>query len=82
MDLTARTGSGYCFPSEFAISVSTNGTTWTNLVLETGYDNPNTTLQRFPFTPTTAQYIRVTATTLTQDNLGNYYFQLDQLTAF
>jgi hypothetical protein len=82
VDLAARAPSGYCFPSGFEIETSTNGTTWTVVVDDTGYPDPYVTLQRFPFASTTAQYIRVTSTTLTQDDDSNYYFQLTQLAAF
>ena len=82
VDLAARAPNGYCFPSAFTIAVSTDNTNWTTVTTESGYANPYQVLQRFPFAPTSARYIKVTANTLTVDNNNNYYFQLSQLAAF
>jgi F5/8 type C domain len=76
------------FPAAFSISSSTDGTTWTPLPGQSyaSYTDPaslGTTpppIQQFHLTlPATAQYIRVTATTLRPDGFGNYYFQLRDL---
>jgi len=75
----------YCFPSAFAISYSTDGASWSQIPGQNyaSYFSPSafgTTpnpVQLFWFsTPITARYFKITATTLTADQYGYYYFQL------
>jgi hypothetical protein len=74
---------GMCFPTAFTIATSTNNTTWTTTVTETNYPHPGGTPQQFTLAnPTSARYIRVTATALTPDNFNNFYLQLKQLAAY
>lgn len=73
---------GACFPTDFTISVSSNGSTWVNVASETNYPSPGTSPQRFAFSTTTARYVRVTATGLTHDGFGQYHFELKQIEVF
>jgi len=74
-----------CFPAAFAITYSNDGSTWYAVPGQSysAYANPasvGTTpnpVQLMNFsTPVTARYFRITATQLTADTYGNYYFQL------
>jgi hypothetical protein len=76
---------GNAFPSSFAISYSTDGTHWSAVPGQSysSFVNPaaaGTTpnpVQLMQFsTPVTARYFMITATQLTADAFGNYYFQL------
>jgi hypothetical protein len=69
-----NTGAG--FPSAFTIQTSTDGTTWNTVVTQNAYPPPPAGGQVFTFPVTTARYVRVTGTMLTQDSSGTYYMQL------
>ena len=77
VDLSPRSdapNTGYGYPVDFTIDVSTDGVTWTNAVTKTGVAQPGNSVQSYSFTPTDAQYIRVTGTTLRSNpNDGNKY---------
>ena len=74
---------GDCFPSAFAIATSTDGTTWTTQVAMPGsYPKPGDSPQHLTFAPTSARYVRVTATSLTTDDYGTYFFQLKQIAVY
>jgi hypothetical protein len=76
--LTPR-ASGYCFPVNFTIQSSPDGTTWTTVPGQTytGYTNPGSTQQSFQFAAgVTARYFRVNATSLGADDSGNFALQL------
>jgi F5/8 type C domain len=79
-DDTAATGVG--FPTAFTIATSTDDSTWTTQATEADYPAPGDSPQRFSFPPTTARYLKVTATSLTDDPYGNYYLQLKQIAAY
>ncbi|WP_370383740.1 discoidin domain-containing protein [Catenulispora sp. GAS73] len=75
------TGSG--FPSAFTIATSTDGTTWTTRDSGPGdFPRPGDGPRHFAFTPTSARYVRVTATNLTTDTYGTYYLQLKQIAVY
>ncbi|OCT12878.1 hypothetical protein A8709_21340 [Paenibacillus pectinilyticus] len=65
---------GYGFPVDFTIQVSTNGTTWTTVVTKSGYALPGNAVQSFTFTPQAARYVKVQGTSLRANpNDGNLY---------
>jgi hypothetical protein len=85
VDLYARNDSGYvgdCFPTDFTIQISTNGSSWTTVVAESGYPKPGAGGLKFTFSTKTASYVRVVGTGLTEDQYKEYYFQLKQLEVF
>jgi serine/threonine-protein kinase len=85
VDLYARNDSSYvgdCFPTDFSIEVSTNGSSWTTVVGESGYPKPGAGAMKFTFSTQTADYVRVVGTGLTEDQYKSYYFQLKQLEVF
>jgi hypothetical protein len=73
----ASTGRG--FPVDFTLQLSPDGTTWTTVASRTAYPRPGATAQTFPFSATTARYVRVTGTKLSTDQTGTYYLQLGEL---
>jgi hypothetical protein len=73
---------GACFPLDFTIAVSADGKMWKKQVSDSNYPNPGKEPQVFLFPKITARYIKVTATRLTPDTLGVYYFQLKQVEIF
>jgi serine/threonine protein kinase, bacterial len=75
-------GTATCFPTAFTIATSTDGKSWTTVTTRTGYSPSGVGPQRFSFQPVTAKYIKVTATSLTQDQYKDYYFQLQQISAY
>ena len=67
VDLFPRTdgiNTGYGFPIDFTIAVSSDGSTWTTVVTKTGVALPRAGAQPFTFDTQTARYIRVTGTNL------------------
>ncbi|WP_344311575.1 discoidin domain-containing protein [Fodinicola feengrottensis] len=76
------TNAGSGFPSDFTISLSTDGSTWTTVATKTGYPKPAAVNQAFAFGTTQARYVRVTATKLTADQFGAYHFQLAEIAAY
>lgn len=75
-------GAVSCFPKSFTIAVSTDGTHWTTVVTKTGYTPTGPKTQTFNFTKVNAAYIKITATSLTQDAFKDYYLQFLQITAY
>jgi len=55
---------GYGFPIDFTIQVSSDNTNWTTVVTKTGYALPGNKVQRFTFSQTNARYVKVTGTSL------------------
>lgn len=74
-----------CFPVDFKFQYSTDGINFTDIPGQQyyGYSQPNLYDERyFPFqTPVDARYIRLLATKLRADSLGNYYSQLMEFNA-
>ncbi|RKP56286.1 discoidin domain-containing protein [Cohnella endophytica] len=65
---------GYGFPINFTIDVSTNNSTWNTVITNTGYALPSGTGQTFTFAAQNARYIRVNGTSLRQNpNDSNQY---------
>jgi hypothetical protein len=84
-DLRLVPRDSYCFPSSFAITYSTDNVNWFPVPGQqyTSFANPasfgttpNPVQLMFFSTPVNARYFRITATQLTTDSFGNYYFQL------
>jgi hypothetical protein len=75
----ANTGTG--FPVDFTIQVSPDGTNWTTVSTQSGYPKPGNAAQTFPFTATTARYVKVTGTNLGTDPLGHYHMQFAEIEA-
>lgn len=75
-------GHGTCFPTAFTISVSTDNVHWTTVVSESNYPAPGENTQRFTFKSVSAQYVKITATSLTADPYGNFYLQLQQISVY
>jgi RHS repeat-associated protein len=72
---------GVCFPQTFTVQVSTDGTTWTTVSTQTNYPQPTTPAPAaFSFAPTTAQYVKINATTIRTDGV-NYHMELAEITA-
>ncbi len=75
---------GVCFPIDFKLEYSTNGTTWTLIPGQTysSYGNPGSKEQMFAFAnPVMAQYVRIVGTKLSPDSFSNYYMQIAELRA-
>jgi alpha-L-rhamnosidase len=65
---------GYGFPVDFTIQLSTDNTNWTAVVTRTGYGLPGGVVQSFTFTSQTAQYVKINGTSLRSNpNDGNLY---------
>jgi hypothetical protein len=75
----ANSGTG--FPVDFTIQVSPDGTNWTTVSTQTGYPKPGSVAQTFPFTTTTARYVKVTGTNLGTDPFGHYHMQFAEIEA-
>jgi len=74
----------YCFPKDFKIQYSNNGSTWTDVPGQTykDYEQPNADnqIQNFQFSSiVNARYIRIYATKLRTDDQGIYFFQLAEV---
>jgi len=74
------------FPSDFTISLSTDGKTWSPpVVAYNGYHSPGTTPQSFFFPRKTARYVKVEAWELNKDvdsSSHGYFFELKQIEIF
>ncbi|WP_410514397.1 discoidin domain-containing protein [Paenibacillus sp. BR2-3] len=71
------------FPKDFKIQSSNDGITWTDIPGQkySNYVN-NGSVQTFKFgSSVMARYVRVYATKLSKDDMGNYYFQLAEFNA-
>lgn len=65
---------GYGFPIDFTIQVSSDNVNWTTVVTQTGYAQPGNSVQSFPFSPQSARYVKITGTNLRSNpNEQNYY---------
>ncbi len=65
---------GYGFPVDFTIQISTDNTNWTTVVTRTGYALPAGTLQSFTFNAINARYVKINGTSIRQNpNDGNLY---------
>jgi hypothetical protein len=77
VDLYPRSDSpntGYGFPVNFTIQVSTDNTNWTTVVTKTGYALPGATVQSFTFTAANARYVKIEGTSLRANpNDGSRY---------
>ncbi|WUG84682.1 discoidin domain-containing protein [Streptomyces sp. NBC_00454] len=73
----ANTGLG--FPVDFTVQVSSDNATWTTVADKHDYPRPGAGAQTFPFTPTTARYVKVTGTKLSADQFGDRYMQLGEI---
>ena len=72
---------GACFPVDFAIQTSLDGTSFTTVSGQNyiGYPNPGAGTQEFRFVdPVRARYVRIYATTLSATG-GTYYCQLAEV---
>ncbi|WP_379143165.1 discoidin domain-containing protein [Paenibacillus sp. sgz500992] len=81
ISLTPRSTLG--FPKDFKIQFSDNAVTWSDVPHQsyTNYVN-NGSVQSFKFdSSVVARYVRVYATKLGKDDMGNYYFQLSEFNA-
>ncbi|MES1164389.1 MAG: discoidin domain-containing protein, partial [Verrucomicrobiota bacterium] len=72
---------GAGFPSDFAIDVSTDNTTWTTVISRTGYPAPYIVPQRFGISARTARYVRITGTQLRPVS-GEYRMQLAEVAVY
>ncbi|MFC3804017.1 discoidin domain-containing protein [Cohnella sp. GCM10012308] len=76
---------GLCFPVDFSIQYSTNGTAWSTVPGATYwhyYLTSPTEMQHFPFQSiVSARYFRINATKLATDGSA-YYFQLGEVYAY
>ena len=72
---------GYGFPVDFTIQTSTDNVHWTTVVTKTNYPRPGNTVQAFPFSRTTARYIKVDGTVLRADNQSSYRMQFAEVRA-
>lgn len=70
---------GACFPVDFTLQVSADGSTWRTVATRTGYPQPPDAAQRFDFNVVSARYVRIDATKLSADSFGDYYLQLRQI---
>ncbi len=78
------TNTGYGFPVDFTIQVSTDNTGWTTVVTRTAYALPAGTAQSFEFNAINARYVKINGTSLRQNpNDGNLYrMQFAELEVF
>lgn len=75
-----------CFPQDFTIQVSENGTDWETVVTETGYSATNQEGEIFSFLPkSNVKYIKVDATKLNHEGnegYSSFRFQLMEMKAY
>jgi hypothetical protein len=78
--LVPRAG-GYGFPVDFSIQTSADGSTWTDVPGQshTGFPSPTAPVALAFGGPVSARYLRINATRLGADNLGNCYLQLAEI---
>lgn len=82
IDLTPRQDGGWCFPVDFRIEKSNDGVNWDRIRGQsyTNYSNPGSAVQVFNFADVVnARYVRIYATKLGADSVGNKYFQLAEV---
>lgn len=79
---------GEGFPSDFTISGSADGTTWTTLRAVTDYHSKTPVIvpQTFDFAPGTYRYLKVVATKLARptatNGVASFHFQLTEIEAY
>ena len=76
---------GYGFPIDFTIQVSTDNTNWTTVATQTGYALPGNAVQSFTFSSQTARYVKITGTNLRynlNDSLNPYRMQFAEIEAY
>jgi hypothetical protein len=80
LTLVPRVG-GYGFPVDFSIQTSADGNAWTDVPGQshTGFPSPSAPVALTFGAPVSARYLRINATRLGADNLGNYYLQLAEI---
>ncbi|MFC5406085.1 discoidin domain-containing protein [Cohnella soli] len=67
---------GYGFPIDFTIQTSTDNVNWTTVVTKTGYAQPGSTVQSFPFASVNSRYVKVNATKLRMEAAGASTYRL------
>lgn len=67
---------GYGFPIDFTIKVSTDNINWTTVVTRTGYTLPGGTVQSFTFTSQSARYVKIEGTSLRQNPSENNWYRM------
>lgn len=75
---------GYGFPIDYTIKVSSDNTNWTTVVTKTGCSLPGGTIQRSTFTATSARYVKIEGTNLRpnpNDN-NNYRMQFAEFEVY
>lgn len=75
-------GKAYCFPQDFKLQWSTDGTTWSDIPgqLYTDYQAPDGSGEMLDFdSPVNARYLRIVGTKFRQDDTGTYYMQLSDV---
>lgn len=74
-------GGGYCFPVDFNLQYSLEGTNWYDIPGQsyTDYPNPGSAAQTFTFNAVPARFIRMYATKLSPDNFGDAYMQIAEM---
>ncbi|MCQ6562970.1 discoidin domain-containing protein [Paenibacillus mendelii] len=75
---------GYGFPVNFTIQLSTDGTTWSTVITRTGFGKPNFDVQNFPFSSQTARYVKTEATSLRSNpnDSNSYRLQFSEIEVF
>ncbi|MFC5403317.1 FG-GAP-like repeat-containing protein [Cohnella soli] len=71
---------GYGFPVDFTIQISTDNVNWTTVVTRTGYAKPSDAVQSFSFTAASARYVKLEATSLRSNpnDSNSYRLQLNE----
>lgn len=70
---------GAGFPVDFTVQVSDDNAGWTTVATRTGQTRPGVAGQTLSFTPVTARYVRIAATKLAADPVGDPRLQLAEL---
>ncbi|MCI8497298.1 MAG: family 78 glycoside hydrolase catalytic domain [Clostridiales bacterium] len=75
-------GQTMCFPETFVIETSDDGATWTPVVSETGYVSALYKPAVFTFEKTSARFIRLTVTSLNNNDGNTFYLQMAEFGAY
>lgn len=67
---------GYGFPIDFIVQVSSNGSDWITVVTQTGYSKPTGEAQVFTFDLQNARYMKVTGTNLRQNPYDSNLYRM------
>ncbi|MCA2228754.1 discoidin domain-containing protein [Nonomuraea sp. NEAU-L178] len=70
---------GAGFPVDYTIQVSADNATWTTVATRTGQARPGISGETLSFAPVTARYVRMAATRLSADPVGDQRLQLAEL---